>query len=100
MQILRTKKFERQLKKLARKHYPIQVLKSCIAAIVNNDQQLLKKIKDHSLEGNWLGYREFHPSRIGNYSSNYDGWVVVYKIQNDRLILTLVATGNHDILDR
>jgi mRNA interferase YafQ len=73
MKIKATKIFERELKKLNKKHFPIEVLKPCVAAIVGQDQATLKRIKDHALQGKWHGYREFHPARYGNYGKNYDG---------------------------
>lgn len=100
MKIQQTSKFKRQLRKLAKKHYPVATLKLCVRSIIKQDIKVLKQIKDHKLSGKWKDYREFHPSRVGNYSNKYDGWVVVYKVENNKLILTLVATGNHDILDR
>ena len=62
MQIKQTKSFERELKKLVKKHFPITVLKPCLEAIVKQDVLVLKQIKDHALKGNWRGYREFHPA--------------------------------------
>ncbi|NLS38642.1 type II toxin-antitoxin system mRNA interferase toxin, RelE/StbE family [Fructobacillus tropaeoli] len=58
----------------------------------------LKRIKDHALKGKWQGYREFHPARYGSYGKQYDGWIVVYQLDNDELILLLVATGPHEVL--
>ncbi|KRN83183.1 RelE [Ligilactobacillus acidipiscis] len=63
MKIKATKAFERELKKLKKKHFPIEILKPCVAAIVAQDQATLKRIKDHALQGKWHGYREFHPAR-------------------------------------
>lgn len=100
MRIEKTKSFDRDIKKLAKKHFPIKIIKTCVEAIITEDDNILRKIKDHSLKGKWQGYREFHPSRAGNYGTNFDGWIVVYKIQKNRLILTLVTTGNHEILDK
>lgn len=99
MQIKRTKSFERELKRLSKKHFPITVLKSCLQAIVDQDKITLKRIKDHALKGQWQGYREFHPGRYGNYGKAYDGWIVIYQINQDELILLLVATGDHEILN-
>ena len=98
MKIKTTKAFERELKKLKKKHFPIEILKPCVAAIVAQDQATLKRIKDHALQGKWHGYREFHPARYGNYGKNYDGWIVVYRIDHTELILLLVTTGPHEIL--
>lgn len=58
----------------------------------------LKRIKDHALKGKWQGYREFHPARYGSDGKQYDGWIVVYHLDNDELILLLVTTGPHEVL--
>ncbi len=61
---------------------------------------MLRKIKDHALSGQWQGYREFHPGRFSNYGKKYDSWIVIYTINHNELILTLVTTGDHKILGR
>ncbi|WP_124976399.1 type II toxin-antitoxin system RelE/ParE family toxin [Ligilactobacillus salitolerans] len=98
MKIKATKAFERELKRLNKKQYPIKVLKPCLAAIIAQDRQTLKQIKDHALQGKWHGYREFHPARYGSYGKQYDGWIVVYKLDHEELVLLLVTTGPHEIL--
>lgn len=100
MKIKQTASFERQLKKLAKKHFPVVVLKSCLKAIIEHDDTVLKRIKDHALKGKWQGYREFHPARYGHYSKTYDGWIVIYRLEQDELILLLVATGSHGVLNQ
>lgn len=70
-------------------------------AILENDTKKLRKIKHHQLKGKWKGYNEFHPARISSFSnSNYDQWIVVYSLTHHQLILTLVTTGDHKILDK
>ena len=100
IQIKTTTSFERKLKKLAKKHFPIEVLKPCLQAIVNQDEAVLKRIKDHALKGRWRGYREFHLSRYSNHGNLYDGWIVIYRLDHEELVLLLVSTGLHEILDR
>ncbi|TPR26155.1 type II toxin-antitoxin system mRNA interferase toxin, RelE/StbE family [Apilactobacillus micheneri] len=90
--------FKKNLKRLKKKHYPVNVIKPCLNAIINNNTNVCNKIKDHKLSGKWKDYREFHPSRYSNYGSNFDNWIIIYKINNNELILTLVNTGNHQIL--
>lgn len=99
MEIKRTKSFERELKRLMKKHYPVDVLKPCLQAIIDQDLIVLKRIKDHALQGTWIDYREFHPARIGSYGKSYDNWIVVYRWDKSNLVLVLVATGSHNILD-
>ena len=44
---------------------------------------------DHALTGNYKGFRECH--------INPD-WLLIYKIHNDILVLTLSRTGTHSDL--
>lgn len=99
MEIKYTSSFLRELKKLRKKHYPVKLLSNCLKAISEQDINTLRRIKDHALQGKWNGYREFHPSRYSNYGKNYDQWIVVYKINKDQLVLTLISTGTHEILN-
>lgn len=45
--------------------------------------------KDHALSGNWTGYRECHIQ---------PDWLLIYKYNNNDLILTLARTGTHSDL--
>ena len=100
MQIKQTKSFERELKKLVKKNFPITVLKPCLKAIMEQDTLLLKRIKDHALKDKWRGYREFHPARYGSYGKKYDSWIVIYQLDHNELVVLLVATGSHEILNQ
>ena len=48
--------------------------------------RLALRHKDHALKGDHKGYRECHIR---------PDWLLVYKIENDTLILVLVDTGTH-----
>ena len=63
-------------------------------------QQLPPEFEDHELNRRMSGYNEFHPARYGNYGKNYDNWIVIYQLDHDELILLLVATGSHEILNQ
>jgi len=54
-------------------------------------EKLEDKYKDHDLKGNWSGYRECHI---------LPDWLLVYKYNNDDLILLLTRTGSHSDLFR
>ena len=97
MKIKSTGAFDRQLQKLARKHYPIDLIKNCVTAIIERDNETLRKVKDHELEGSWKRYREFHPARIGKQGRQLDGWIVIYRVNKNEILLRLVTTGDHDI---
>lgn len=47
--------------------------------------------RDHSLRGNYTGYRECHVSGEGD-------WLLIYKKLGDKLILVFTATGTHSDL--
>ena len=52
--------------------------------------ELLEEInKDHALGGNWNGHRECHI---------LSDWLLVYRLENDVLVLTLARTGTHSDL--
>lgn len=57
--------------------------------ILANGETLPPKYKDHELKGNYQGHRECHIE---------PDWLLIYKIENDILILTLTRTGTHSDL--
>lgn len=96
--------FKREFKKLKKKHYPVELVALCLHAIDKHDIKILSQINDHALHGNWTGYREFHPARCKSksklrFKQEYDQWIVIYRIEHEELVLILVATGNHSLLD-
>ena len=65
---------------------------SLLTEIINNLANavpLPEKNKDHELSGNFKGCRECHIQ---------PDWLLIYKIQNDSLILTLSRIGSHSDL--
>ncbi len=60
-----------------------------VVEILASGEALPEKYLDHSLIGDYKGYRECHIR---------PDWLLVYKIQNDILILTLARTGSHSDL--
>lgn len=79
--------YDRQLKRLFKKHYSKQLYRKAINALRNQDRQTLRQLKDHGLVGDKHGYRELHIQ---------DNWLLVYQVKMDVLVLVLVATGTHD----
>lgn len=96
MKVARTKIFDRNFRKLAKKNYPVDLVTDCVTAVINKDKETLIKIHDHALRGKWKGKRAFHPARLGDKGrKQYDGWVVIYEIRKKELILVLVDTDDH-----
>lgn len=60
-----------------------------VIMILSNERPLPDKYKDHSLEGNYKGYRECHIQ---------PDWLLIYKIDKDRLVLVAARTGTHSDL--
>ncbi|GAA2867088.1 hypothetical protein [Lactobacillus intestinalis] len=43
--------YKKELKKLKRKNYPVELISICLKAILENDTSKLKKMKHHQLKG-------------------------------------------------
>ena len=83
-----TPSFKRDYKRMMKKHCNETEFRKVINLLVNQEQEVLKtKYKDHALQGNWKGFRELHIQ---------PDWLLIYKINGKKLILTLVRTGSHD----
>lgn len=55
-------------------------------------QALPERNRDHSLSGDWIGHRECHIA---------PDWLLIYRVEENILVLTLTRTGTHsDLLDR
>lgn len=57
-----------------------------VVDLLRQGKQLGEKYRDHSLAGNFSGFRECHIK---------PDWLLIYLIENDVLTLTLVDTGSH-----
>lgn len=82
--------FDKDVKALAKKHYKFNELFKVIE-ILKNSETLPGKYRDHSLSGNYKGYRECHID---------DNILLIYRvIDNKELILYRI--GNHkDLLNK
>ena len=85
-----SKKFKQDYKRLVNSESPA-TLKEFLAVIelLANGQTLPEKYKDHLLKGNWKGYRECHIK---------PDLLLIYKLENDKITLTLVRAGSHSEL--
>ena len=78
-------RFKRDYNLLIRRGYDIAKLDSVIILLLKQIP-LESRYRDHPLRGNWRGYRSCHIA---------DDWVLVYKIDGNRLKLLLTRTGTH-----
>lgn len=83
-----TAKFKKDYKLAIRRHLDISLLDDVIRMLAMGEA-LPAKHRDHALGGDWVGYRECHiqPDRL-----------LVYCVDADILVLTLVRTGSHSDL--
>lgn len=81
-------KFQKDLKKIQKRGYNINLLKE-VLEILSNGNGLPEKYKDHSLSGNFIGCRECHIT---------PDWLLIYEISDETLILYLTRTGTHSDL--
>ena len=66
----------------------IDLLEIVIATLALGEP-LPDKNKDHALTGNWIGHRECHILL---------DWLLIYRIEEEVLILTLARSGTHSDL--
>lgn len=88
LEIKTTTQFERDLKLLKKRGYNLKLLKNVIDALANG-KKLEAKYKDHFLQGNYSYFKECHIK---------PDWLLIYRIDNNMLILTLLRTGTHSDL--
>ena len=88
LDIIWTNQFKKDYKLAMKRHLNIDILDDIIRMLANGEQ-LPEKYRDHALTGNWVGHRECHIQ---------PDWLLIYRIENDLLVLTLTRTGTHSDL--
>ncbi|MDR1271666.1 MAG: type II toxin-antitoxin system YafQ family toxin [Clostridiales Family XIII bacterium] len=90
LEIAYTPAFKSDYKQLKKKHFDMIGMNEAIRTLAIQDKgSLARKYKDHALKGNWKGYREIHVEK---------DLLIIYRIDNQNIVLTLVRTGKHDDL--
>lgn len=83
-----TSRFRRDLKYIKRRGYDMRLLTKVIQALASGEP-LAEKYKDHALSGVWSKQRECHVT---------PDWLLIYRLENEILVLTLTRTGTHSDL--
>lgn len=83
-----TTQFKKDFKLAMKRSMKIELLEEVIAMLAMGET-LPDKHKDHALTGNWLGHRECHI---------LPDWLLIYRIEDEVLVLTLARTGTHSDL--
>ena len=83
------KQFRKDYKRVLKQpgHTP-ELLQEVLDYLVQ-EQPLPEKYRDHALSGNYADFRECHI---------LPDWLLIYKVEEDILILTLSRTGSHSEL--
>ena len=84
-QVKFTSAYKRSYKLMKKRGYDIGLLDNVIDKL-RQGIPLEEKYRDHSLSGNYEGFRECHIK---------PDWLLVYLVEDDILVLTLVDTGTH-----
>lgn len=83
-----TTQFKKDYKNAVKRGLKTDLLKEVVENLANGEK-LADKYRDHALTGNWVGFRECHVQ---------SDWLIIYRLENDVLVLTLVRTGTHSDL--
>ncbi len=86
-----TTQFKKDYKRAMKRGLKIELLEKVVELLAMGEA-LPEKNRDHELSGNWVGHRECHIQ---------PDWLLVYRIEDDVLVLTLARTGTHsDLFDK
>ena len=83
-----TTQFKKDFKLAMKRGLKIELLEKVIATLAMGET-LCEKYKDHALTGNWVGHRECHV---------LPNWLLIYRIEDEVLVLSLVRSGTHSDL--
>ena len=83
-----TTQFKKDFKLAKKRGLKMELLREVITVLAMGET-LPEKNKDHALTGNWIGHRECHI---------LPNWLLVYRLEDEVLVLTLTRTGTHSDL--
>lgn len=86
--IVWTTQFKKDYKLAQKRHLNIEILDDIIRTL-SRGETLSEKHRDHALSGDWEGYRECHI---------LPDWLLIYRIEENILVLTLARNGTHSDL--
>ena len=85
LKVHETSRFKKDLKRIFKQGRDMSLLRR-VVAMLSFGEPLPSKFRDHPLKGNRQGLRECHIE---------PDWLLIYKIENDVLVLALSRTGSH-----
>lgn len=87
-EVVWTTQFKKDYKLAMKRNMNMDLIDDIIRKLAAGEE-LEEKNKDHQLTGNWVGHRECHI---------LPDWLLIYRVDDDVLILTLSRTGTHSDL--
>lgn len=88
LELRQTSNFKKDLRRMIKRGANMELLDEVIKILLRR-KTLPEKYHDHPLTGNWHGYRDCHIE---------PDWVLIYRIDDDALILLATRTGTHSDL--
>ena len=89
LDVYMSKQFKKDYKRMLQQKGCTATQFSTVLNYLVNEIPLPEKYRDHNLSGDWQGYRECHIR---------PDWLLIYKIEQGKLTLTLTRTGTHSDL--
>ena len=83
-----TTAFKKDYKRAIKRGLKIELLEQ-VVELLSMGEPLPDKNHDHDLSGDWAGHRERHI---------LSDWLLIYRIEDNILVLTLARTGSHSDL--
>ena len=90
LELVLSNRFKKDLKTIMRRGYNLDLMEEVVDTLLAQGQ-LDEKYHDHPLSEDYNGFRECHI---------LPDWLLVYRIDDDELILFLSRTGTHSGLFR
>ena len=88
LNVVLSNRFKKDLKVAAKRGYNLALLDEIINTLASR-QTLPEKNRDHSLSSDYIGFRECHI---------LPDWLLIYRVDDDDLLLFLLRTGTHSDL--
>ncbi len=88
LKVVWTNRFKKDYKAAMKQGQNMDLLDETIRKL-SKGESLPPDFMDHPLKGTWKDFRECHI---------LPDWLLIYAIQQDRLVLTLARTGSHSNL--
>lgn len=85
LRAIATTQFRKDYKRAIKRGKDIAKLDDIIRKLARGEPLDIRH-RDHALVGNWSSFRECHIE---------PDWLLIYRIETDVLVLTLVRTGTH-----